>query len=797
MPRTFVGICLLVVAQMAMPSGSFAPTVLAQSPAKPAIDASKTSPTGLPTADPESVGMDALRLAGISEIVNEGIGAGKMPGCVVCIGRHGKIAYLEAFGNRQVGDTPQAMTVDTVFDMASITKPVVTATCVMKLIEQGRLRLGERVASIFPEFGVNGKESITIKQLLIHQSGLTPDNALRDYLNGPELAWKRICDLGLVWPVGTTFKYSDVNFIVLAKVIEQISGSTVHQFSQENVFAPLAMVESGYLPPESLRVRAAPTEKRDGQWMRGVVHDPRAFELGGVAGHAGLFSTANDLAVYAEMMLGRGTLRGRDVRILAPRTVDMMTRGDQVSGGLRGLGWDKRTAYSSNRGDLLSDSAFGHGGFTGTVIWIDPDLDLFFLFLSNRVHPNGKGSVNHLAGRIANIAAAAIRQIPLQADQKNVAAVATGLDNMVDDGFAVLADQRVGLITNHTGLAADGRSAIEIMNSAEDVDLRAIFSPEHGIAGKLDHANIGDTADAKTGLQVYSLYGKTRRPTAEMLADVDTIVFDIQDIGTRFYTYISTMGEAMTAAAEHGKRFVVLDRPNPIGGTAVRGPMLDVGKESFVGFHRLPVRHGMTIGEIARLLKEQLDLQLDLAVVPCTGWQRGDLWDAAGLVWVNPSPNMRTLGAALLYPGIGLLETTNLSVGRGTDTPFELFGAPWVNATDLAADLNVRGLAGVRFVPTRFTPQSSKFSGQECGGVSIQIVDRESLEPLVIGLQTALTLRKLYPDKWDTKNFNRLLGNDAVFKGVINGNSIDDVMRSADEGVTTFKRHRAKHLLYR
>lgn len=797
MPRTFVGICLLVVAQMAMPSGSFAPTVLAQSPAKPAIDASKTSPTGLPTADPESVGMDALRLAGISEIVNEGIGAGKMPGCVVCIGRHGKIAYLEAFGNRQVGDTPQAMTVDTVFDMASITKPVVTATCVMKLIEQGRLRLGERVASIFPEFGVNGKESITIKQLLIHQSGLTPDNALRDYLNGPELAWKRICDLGLVWPVGTTFKYSDVNFIVLAKVIEQISGSTVHQFSQENVFAPLAMVESGYLPPESLRVRAAPTEKRDGQWMRGVVHDPRAFELGGVAGHAGLFSTANDLAVYAEMMLGRGTLRGRDVRILAPRTVDMMTRGDQVSSGLRGLGWDKRTAYSSNRGDLLSDSAFGHGGFTGTVIWIDPDLDLFFLFLSNRVHPNGKGSVNHLAGRIANIAAAAIRQIPLHADQKNVAAVATGLDNMVDDGFAVLADQRVGLITNHTGLAADGRSVIEIMNSAEDVDLRAIFSPEHGIAGKLDHANIGDTADAKTGLQVYSLYGKTRRPTAEMLADVDTIVFDIQDIGTRFYTYISTMGEAMTAAAEHGKRFVVLDRPNPIGGTAVRGPMLDVGKESFVGFHRLPVRHGMTIGEIARLLKEQLDLQLDLAVVPCTGWRRGDLWDAAGLVWVNPSPNMRTLGAALLYPGIGLLETTNLSVGRGTDTPFELFGAPWVNATDLAAELNVRGLAGVRFVPTRFTPQSSKFSGQECGGVSIQIVDRKSLEPLVIGLQTALTLRKLYPDKWDTKNFNRLLGNDAVFKGVINGNSIDDVMRSADEGVTTFKRHRAKHLLYR
>jgi CubicO group peptidase (beta-lactamase class C family) len=346
-------------------------------------------------------------LHAIEPLVLEAIDEGKMPGAVICIGHQKKIVYLKAFGNRQVGDAPQVMTIDTVFDIASLTKPVATATSLMKMVEDGQIQLASKVVDVAPEFSPHGKDKITIQDLLVHQSGLIPDNPISDYVDGPDLAWKRICDLKLIATVGKEFKYSDVNFIVLAKVIEKVSGQNVHEFSHEQIFAPLGMNETGYNPAEDLKQRSAPTEKRDGQWMRGVVHDPRAFELSGIAGHAGLFSTAKDLAVYAQMMLGNGEFkRGNEsIRVLSPQTVKMMTSDYPVSSGIRGLGWDKQSPFSSNRGDRLSPSAFGHGGFTGTVLWIDPELDLFFIFLSNRVHPNGKGNVNPLAGQILNIVA--------------------------------------------------------------------------------------------------------------------------------------------------------------------------------------------------------------------------------------------------------------------------------------------------------------------------------------------------------------------------------------------------------
>ena len=353
---------------------------------------------------PESVGMSAERLEGIREIVDTGLAKGAMPGCVICVGRRGAIVYHEAFGFRQTKPDKQPMTKDTVFDMASITKPVATATSVMKLLEDGKLRLQDRLTKHLPEMAPHGKNEITIHDLLVHQSGLIPDNPLKDYLDGPELAWQRICELQLTAPVGEQFKYSDVNFIVLAKLVERLSGKDIHAYSQEAIFAPLKMRETGYLPRQALRARAAATQMRGEKWMQGEVHDPRAHALGGVAGHAGLFSTATDLAIFCQMLLQQGRLQveGRSVRILSPRTVTVMTSPQRVSSGIRGLGWDKQTGYSSNRGDLLTPSAFGHGGFTGTVLWIDPELELFYIFLSNRVHPDGKGSVNHLAGQILN-----------------------------------------------------------------------------------------------------------------------------------------------------------------------------------------------------------------------------------------------------------------------------------------------------------------------------------------------------------------------------------------------------------
>jgi uncharacterized protein YbbC (DUF1343 family)/CubicO group peptidase (beta-lactamase class C family) len=749
----------------------------------------------LPQVEPQAVGLDAQKLTAMEALIAEGIAAKKMPGCVVCIGRHGQIAWLKAYGNKQVDPATVPMTTDTVFDMASITKPVATATSIMLLIERGKLSLSDKVSTLIPEFAVNEKQDITVRDLLIHQSGLLADNSIKDYENGPAEAMQKIYALPLLNPVGTKFVYSDVNFILLGDIVKRISGRSVHEFSQQEIFAPLGMRDTGYVPREELKVRAAPTQERDGKWMQGEVHDPRAFKLEGVAGHAGLFSTADDIAVYATMMLNGGKFG--ETKIFTPQTVALMTRANRVSSGVRGLGWDKKTGYSINKGDLLTESAFGHGGFTGTVLWIDPELDLFFIFLSNRVHPDGKGLVNPLAGKLATIAASAIVDAPsrrpgvIKADE-----VLTGIDVLRRDHFRQLKNRKIGLITNHTGRDRDGRSTVDLLHEAENLQLVALFSPEHGFAGKLDVSKIGDTQDEKTGLKVFSLYGETRRPTEEMLKDVDTVVFDIQDIGCRFYTYVSTMGEAMRAAAEHKKRFVVLDRPNAINGVDVAGPMLDSGKESFVGYHNLPVRHGMTIGELALMFKDELKLDVDLEVIGCQGWSRRAAWDSTGLMWVNPSPNMRSLTEAFLYPGIGLLETTNVSVGRGTDTPFEVVGAPWINGRDLAETLNRRGLPGVSFVPIQFTPTSSKFANELCGGINIAITDRSTFEPLRVGLEIAVQLRALYPDKWETKGYLRLLGNDKVHQAVIDGKDGAEIEILARQGVPEFLRRRAKYLMY-
>lgn len=374
--------------------------------------------------------------------------------------------------------------------------------------------------------------------------------------------------------------------------------------------------------------------------------------------------------------------------------------------------------------------------------------------------------------------------------------VLTGIDVLSRDDYYQLADRNVGLITNHTGLSRGGTSTVELLGNAKELNLVALFSPEHGFAGELDQAKIGDARDERTGLKVYSLYGATRTPTVESLQGIDTLVFDIQDIGTRFYTYISTMGGAMKVAAEHGIRFVILDRPNPIGGTEVQGPILDRGSESFVGFHPLPVRHGMTTGELAKMFRAELNLDLDLIVIKMEGWHRKELFDATGLVWTNPSPNMRSLTQALLYPGIGILETTNLSVGRGTDTPFEVLGAPWIDPLTLARELNSAKLPGVRFVPIRFRPDASKFQGQVCGGINVVITNRSEFDSLATGLEIAVKLRHHYQADWDTSSLNRLLANATARNAILAGRSTEQIRSGYKADLQIFHQRRAAYLLY-
>jgi uncharacterized protein YbbC (DUF1343 family) len=375
--------------------------------------------------------------------------------------------------------------------------------------------------------------------------------------------------------------------------------------------------------------------------------------------------------------------------------------------------------------------------------------------------------------------------------------VLTGIDVLVRDGFRPLRGRQIGLITNHTGLDRRGRSTIRLLHEAPGVELVALFSPEHGLHGRLDIASIADGEDADTGIRVYSLYGETRRPLAPMLEGIDTLVFDIQDIGTRFYTYISTLGLAMEAAAEHRLLFVVLDRPNPINGRDVAGPVADAGRESFTAYHRLPIRHGMTVGELARMFQAERVPGLDLEVVALENWRRDEFFDATGLRWVNPSPNMRSLAQALLYPGIGLLETTNLSVGRGTDTPFELFGAPWLDGVELAFTLNGLGLPGVAFVPVGFTPEASKFAGERCSGVNVIVTDRARFAPVRTGIAIAGALQGSYGGTWDVDAYDRLLVSASTLDGIRSGRTFDEIAAGWGGGLDDFLRRRAAFLLYR
>jgi uncharacterized protein YbbC (DUF1343 family)/CubicO group peptidase (beta-lactamase class C family) len=732
-------------------------------------------------------GVDADRLARIDDAVKEGITRGNCPGAVVLVLHRGQVVYRKAFGQRAKQPETVAMTIDTVFDLASLTKPIATASSVMLLVERGKLKVSDPVAKYLPAFAAKGKDKITLENLLSHTSGLIADNPVRDYQDGREKAIERIFDLEPLTAPGERFLYSDVNFIVLGLIVEQVAKKPLDEFATENIFQPLGMTATGFRPKGALKDRAAPTEKRDGKWMQGEVHDPRAYLLGGVAGHAGLFGTADDLAVFAECLLNGGEYKGK--RIFQPETVRMMTAARAVPGGLRTYGWDMATSYSANRGERFRRGvSFGHTGFTGTSLWIDPETQTAVVFLSNRVHPDGKGNVTRLRGRVATLAADALKTPP-NAD------VLTGIDVLVRDGFTALKGRKIGLVTNHTGLDREGRTTIDLLHRADGVTLVALFSPEHGIRGAVDE-KVDDTKDEKTGLPVYSLYGKRRKPDARTLEGIDTLVYDIQDAGCRYYTYISTLGLVLEAAAEHKVRVVVLDRPNPIGGLAVEGPILDAGRESFVGYHALPVRHGMTVGELARLFKAEKKLTLDLKVIEMEGWRRGDYFDRTNLRWVNPSPNLRSLTQTLLYPGVGLLETTNVSVGRGTDRPFEWVGAPWIDGRKLAAALAKEGVAGVRFVPLRLTPTSSVHKDRACGGVQLIVDDWDRFRPVRTGLMLATTLRRLYPDDWKMDRFDVLLLHKATWEGVKKGTSWTELEKAWQADLARFRERRASYLLY-
>ncbi len=730
------------------------------------------------------------KLEAIDAAIVRAIAAGKAPGAVVRLESGGAV-YQKSYGVKSVEPVLLPMTADTIFDGASLTKVIATTPAIMLLVERGKLRLDDKVNHWILGFEAHGKEAVTVRHLLTHTSGLRPGLSAKPAWSGVAKAIDLAKEERLTAQPGTQFRYSDINFILLGEIVQLASGQLLDEFTSKHIYRRLGMRDTGFLPPFKKRSRVAPTERVGGEILHGIVHDPTARRMDGVAGHAGLFTTAADLSRFAHMMLNGGKLNGR--RIFKRETVQFMTSVHTPEGmkARRGLGWDIDSPYSSPRGNHFAVGGYGHTGWTGGSLWIDPATRTIVILMTSRTHPDGRGNVIALRREVATLAAEALRGFSFGGSE--ALGVLNGADVLRQRKGVLPRGAKVGLITNHTGHDRHRRSTLDFLRASKEVELMALFSPEHGLYGKLDE-KVSDSTDDKTGLKIHSLYGDTRKPTPEQLAGLDALIFDIQDIGCRFYTYISTMGLAMEAAAEAGIQFIVLDRVNPIGGGTVAGPVR-LGPSQFIAYHDIPVQHGMTAGELARMINAERGLDVGLEIVKIEGWKRDRFFDSTGQPWTNPSPNMRNLTQALLYPGIGLLETA-MSVGRGTDTPFEVVGAPYIDGVRLARRLNALGQAGVTFIPIRFTPSSSVHEGEPCGGVNIIVIDRRKLHAVPLGIGIARVLHELYPKQFPLAKVGRLLCHPPTLEALGQGKTLAQIEALWRTGLAKFTPRRAKYLLY-
>ena len=923
-------IAAIVLLSCSLPLKSQTPVILSQAKNPHISPAAQQNPTAAPDFTP------------VSTLINQAIAAKKLPGAVVLIGHDDKAVFEQAYGDRKLAGEPdlngkpspaEPMTEDTIFDMASLTKSLATATAIMQLYEAGKLQFDDPAAKYIPVFAVNGKETVTIRELLTHYSGLPEDVDLKDLwgLAAPDKAEgiKRAMNAKLYGPPGLTFKYSDINFITLGALVETLSGQTLDQYARQHIFAPLGMTNTRYLPGDkvcgympryfhnvlpdgaissgssgvtmpcapdqwdnSLLSRSAPTaHDNEGtpetnpnfdHLLRGTVHDPTTRRMGGVAGHAGVFSTAADISLFAQALLdkllhntGPFPLKQSTLRLMTipqqPATAQsgatIFTPDGKTTTGIatRGFGWDINTAFSRPRGEIFPIGSFGHTGFTGTSLWIDPESNTYVILLSNAVHPRGNPPLSALRGQIATAAARALgletkssSQLtavcycspcpgcpnltvgsgpepitPLSDLQAHIqvegAATQTGIDVLQSTHFAALLEAahrhndhlRLGLLTNQTGLDSSGHRTIDILNqSIPQVELKRLFSPEHGILGSKDTARVSNDTDPTTHLPVISLYGpkdSDRRPTHESLKDLDAIVIDLQDAGVRFYTYESVVGYFLEAAAKeksmgHSLEIILLDRPNPINGVAIQGPVSDPGRESYINYMPLPIRHGLTLGELARYINGenrhpvasspnvQLPLNAPLTVVPMQHWTRNQFFDDTHLPWTNPSPNLRSLTAATLYPGLGMLDSTNVSVGRGTDKPFEQIGAPYIDATTLAAYLTKRNIPGVAFAPITFSVNEDSnhypSHGKTIPGIALTLTDRNALDSPELGIEIISALQHFYPTQFNLAKTEPLIVSINTMLSLKNNEDPRAISASWKTDLDAFRQRRQAYLLY-
>lgn len=869
-----------------------------------------------------------------SNLINDAIAYHHLPGAVLVVGHSGHVVFDHAFGNRKLDGEPgldgkpspaEPMTEDTIFDMASLSKNLATATSIMQLYEQGKLTFDEPVQQILPDFNPTNhpeRAKVTVRMLLTHFSGEAPDVNLKDPwgLAKPDKAEgiHRALTTPLQSAPGELFRYSDINFILLGAIVEKLSGEPLDVYAQEHVFKPLGMVDTRYLPVDkacgphkligaaiawqpaprghsrykcpagdwstSLLTRIAPTTHDDesksdpaanphfDMLTRGTVHDPTTRRMGGVAGHAGVFSTAHDVSLYAQALLDR--LAGRPSNFpLKQSTLELMTTPEQpghnpqqliaaneatkaaIAHGemgaqpglaphypaihgqdLRGYGWDIDTAFSKPRGMVFPIGSFGHTGFTGTTLWMDPGSDTYVVLLTNAVHPRGGPPISNLRGEVATAVARALHLYPAVEPASATTQTLTGIDVLESDHFTeltTLASQhngilRLGILTNQSGVDAHGRRTIDILSTdlpktIPASKLTTIFSPEHGIFGAHDTTSFGPETDPTTNLRVTSLYGPhdaDKRPSHDQLKDLDAVIIDLQDAGVRTYTYEAVTGYFLEAAAHEQRDFhhtlniVVLDRPNPIGGLAVQGPVSDPGHENYTDYGQVPLRHGMTLGELARFYNSTKHIDAPLTVVALQHWTRSEFYDQTGLPWINPSPNLHNLNATILLPGLTMLEATNATVGRGTPTPFELIGAGlppkdkttgaqpsvWFHAADVVAALDARHIPGVTFAASTTTVDNDPihpYHGQTIEAVRITITDRNTLDSPELGVELLSTLHKLYPEQFHLARAANLLASKSTLDAITRGDDPRSIAATWQPGLSDFNTAREQYLLYK
>ena len=901
----------------------------------------------------------------ISTLLNNAIAAHKLPGAVVLVGHDGKVVFEQAYGDRKLPGEPgfdgkpsaaEPMTEDTIFDMASLTKCLATATAVMQLYEQGKIAsFDDPVEKYLPAFNPQHDETrakVTLRMLLTHTSGEAPDVDLKDSwgLAAPDKAegFHRAVTTALKGAPGAHFEYSDINFILLGDLVETLSGQSEDVYAAEHIFQPLGMIETGYHPfdhtcgpitrlganiistynPRMGRIlykcvantwqpgneRIAPTaHDNEGtaatnpdfdHLLRGTVHDPTTRRMGGVAGHAGVFSTAHDVSLFASALLER-LLHDTGAFPLKQSTLQLMTQPEQPSTtgstlfnsdlftasqlraanqaqayavadgdkpaapglapaypamkgvNLRGFGWDIDTAFSKPRGAIFPIGSFGHTGFTGTSLWMDPASDTYVILLANAIHPRGNPPISNLRGQVATAAAKALRleqYYELKSEYKDhlekgdlpsvfpapTTNTLTGIDVLEATHFTALANfQHLGLFTNQSGLDASGHRTIDILykqfQSTNSQQLTTLFTPEHGLSAQQDTTHQQIEKDDATRLPVISLYGvhdADRRPTHAQLAGLDAVVIDLQDAGVHFWTYEAAMGYFLESVSteqteyHHAVAVVLLDRPNPVGGLAVQGPVSDAGRESYVNYMPLPVRHGMTFGELARYIVATKHLATTLVVVPMQHWQRGQFYADTGLPWVNPSPNLRSPEAALRYPALGLIEYNNVSVGRGTDHPFSFFGAgipstkpsastatggladagspttskAWFKAAEVANYLTARNIPGVSFSPGLESIAEDAnhypYHGQTIEAVRVVLKDPRQADTPELGIEILAALHHLYPTQFNLPRALPLVCNKATMDALTRGNDPRNIAATWTADLTVFKSATAPFLLY-